>query len=50
MLMKKSQNNYERESDSSLYTSPIVEVMEIRVESGFAGSNEKFGEKPVSNW
>ncbi len=49
-MIEKIRINNERESDSSLYTSPIVEVMEIRVESGFAGSNEKFGEKPVSNW
>ncbi len=52
MKEKELQRNTQRESGSSLYHSPEVEVMEIRVESGFAGSmaqNESFTENS-SDW
>ncbi len=46
MKEKELQRNTQRESGSSLYHSPEVEVMEMRVESGFAasqtGANEDF--------
>lgn len=48
MKIKQSEKHDLRELDSSLYTSPEVDIFEIEVEKGFAGSGktEAFGSDP----